>query len=166
MNILLILDQIRLLKYNRVSDTNFKTFLSQSCNNSIFFKPTSVVEILDIVSSLKSSNACCYDEISNNLLKKIILNVVIPLSHIFNLSLQSGIVPCPLKIAKVIPVYKKDDSSLLGNYRPISILSNFSKILERIVYNRLYSFLNYNELLITCQYGFRKFHSTDFNSPC
>ena len=66
-----------------------------------------------------------------------------------------------MKIAIVIPIKKKDDSTLLSNYRPVSILSSFSKILERIVYNRLSSLLVVHKLLNSSQYGFRKFHSTD-----
>ena len=67
-----------------------------------------------------------------------------------------------MKIAKVIPIFKKDDPSLFSNYRPISILPSLSKILEKIVYIRLYSFLTRNNLLTQIQYGFRKNYSTDY----
>ena len=70
--------------------------------------------------------------------------------------------PKSLKIAKVIPIYKKDDPSQITNYRPISLLPSISKVLEKIVYKRLYSFLNQNNLLIPNQYGFRKNNSTDY----
>jgi len=80
----------------------------------------------------------------------------------FNLSISSGVCPNSLKIAKVIPIYKKDDSALVSNYRPISLLPSISKILEKIVHKRLYNFLNSNNLLIPNQYGFRKSHSTDY----
>ena len=65
------------------------------------------------------------------------------LAHVFNKSLQTGIVPDKLKIAKVIglPLYKNDNPEQFKNYRPISILPCFSKIIERMMYNRLYSFL-------------------------
>ena len=66
-----------------------------------------------------------------------------------------------LKIAKVIPIHKKDDSSLVSNYRPVSILPSIYKVLERLTYNRLYDFLTKNELLYENQYGFGKFHSTE-----
>ena len=64
------------------------------------------------------------------------------LSHIFNLSLSTGKVISDFKIAKVIPLYKKGDASDINNYRPISLLSNISKILEKIMYHRVISFLN------------------------
>ena len=81
--------------------------------------------------------------------------------HIFNLSLTTGTFPEAFKIAKVVPIYKKDDSFQVSNYRPVSILSSLSKVLERLVYNRLYCFLTENGLLNQDQYGFRKYHSTD-----
>ena len=79
----------------------------------------------------------------------------------FNLSLSTGIVPDPLKLAKVIPVYKKNNKLLLENYRPISLLPTFSKILERIMYNRLYKYLSENNILIKEQCGFRPTFSTE-----
>jgi len=74
--------------------------------------------------------------------------------------LTTGIVPDDFKIAKVIPIYKKDNPEIFGNYRPVSVLPCLSKILERIVYNRAYDFLSKNEILFKKQYGFRTNHST------
>jgi len=65
-----------------------------------------------------------------------------PLSKVFNISLSVGEFPDKLKLAKVIPVYKTDNKLCVNNYRPISGLSVFSKILERLVYDRLFSFLD------------------------
>jgi hypothetical protein len=65
-------------------------------------------------------------------------------------------VPDKLKIAKVIPLFKKGDRCLLENYRPISLLSIFNKLLEKVVYKRVYNFLNKNEVLYKYQFGFRK----------
>ena len=67
-----------------------------------------------------------------------------------------------LKIAKVIPIHKKDDKTQINNYRPISLLPAISKILEMIVYKRLLSFLTINNIITLSQFGFRKNHSTDF----
>jgi len=80
--------------------------------------------------------------------------------QIFNLSLNEGIVPDELKIAKVVPIYKKGDKSEAINYRPISLLSVFDKLLERLMYNRLYSFLTKHNILYKYQFGFRKKYST------
>jgi hypothetical protein len=74
--------------------------------------------------------------------------------------LSTGVVPFQHKIAKVIPGFKAGDRSVMDNYRPISLLNAFSKVLERVVHNRLSAYLNINNLLSNSQYGFRKEHST------
>ena len=79
----------------------------------------------------------------------------------FDLSFENGIFPDSLKIAKVTPVYKSGDNSSLSNYRPISVLPCFSKMLERIMYRRLYSYLQENKILCSKQFGFQTGHSTD-----
>ena len=83
-----------------------------------------------------------------------------PLSHIFNLSFSSGVFPDALKIGKVLPIFKNDDSSLFSNYRPISILPCLSKVLEKLFYSRLFDFLIKFNVLNHHQYGFRQHHST------
>ena len=80
---------------------------------------------------------------------------------IFNDSLLLGISPQIMKIAKVTPFYKSGKKNLMTNYRPISVLLCFSKILERIMYNRLYSYLNDNNLSFQKQFCFREGHSTN-----
>ena len=81
--------------------------------------------------------------------------------HVFNLSIVKGIFPDDLKIARVTPVFKGGDEKDLENYRPISVLPCFSKILERIMYNRLYNHLIKNNILYSKQFGFQKGHSTE-----
>ena len=81
--------------------------------------------------------------------------------RIFNLSLSTGIFPDTLKVAKVSPIFKNGGKDLLTNYRPISVLPCFSKILERIMYDRLYSYLTENKILFKKQFGFTSGHSTD-----
>ena len=66
-----------------------------------------------------------------------------------------------MKVAKITPIFKGGDTSILGNYRPISVLPIFSKILERIMYNRVYSYLNTNSLFFQKQFGFQKNTSTE-----
>ena len=83
-----------------------------------------------------------------------------PLSILVNKSLQTGIVPDNCKLAKVIPIYKAKEKNLFSNYRSISLLSVFSKFLEKAVHKRLYSFLETNKILYNNQFGFRKNHST------
>ena len=76
------------------------------------------------------------------------------------MSFATGIYPDQLKIAKVIPVFKKGDKLLVSNYRPISLLSNVNKIFEKLVYSRLYSFLEMHDCIYELQFGFRAKHST------
>ena len=138
----------------------FEGYLSDPLSKSLFLKPITESEILEITKSLKKSNSCGFDGINSNIVKKIIYSIVKPLCYIFNLSISTGNVPDKLKIAKIVPVYKKNDSHLCKNYRPISILPCFSKILEKCMYKRLYSFLIANSILTDSQYGFRSNHST------
>jgi len=75
-------------------------------------------------------------------------------------SVQTGKYPSKLKHAKLIPTYKGDDETDPSNYRPISLLSVFNRIFEKIMYNRLKSYIEDNELLYKAQYGFRETFST------
>ena len=91
----------------------------------------------------------------------MIINEIAPvLSHIFNMSLLSGIVPSQLRIAKVYPIFKSGDNQMFSNCKPISILPSISKILEKIMYIRLLDFVTKNEILSPHQYGFRPNRST------
>ena len=114
--------------------TSYKNFLSvQNHSSSLYFRPTSVHEISNFVSILKSSKSCGSDDISPKVIKKCIQCIVDPLCDIFNKSLSQGIVPDKLKIAKVVPVFKKNDRKSIENYRPIALSPIFSKIIEKIV---------------------------------
>ena len=125
---------------------------SDSPSESLVFTPFSSEEVLKITSSLKSSTSSAVDGISSKLLKKII-DVLI---HIFNWSLSTGIVPSKLKTAKVNPVFKSGNKHKFTNYRPISILPSISKLLEKVVYNRIYDFITNHRILSPNQLGFRK----------
>ena len=92
-----------------------------------------------------------------HILKK---DISYPLSIIFNLSLSTGVHPDLLKIAKTIPTYKKGSKLITGNYRPISLLSNLNKILEKLMFNRVYKFLEDKKCIYNLQFGFRNKHST------
>ena len=101
-----------------------------------------------------------YDEIPMHILKLVINHVAHPLSNIINHSLVHGIFPDNLKTAKVCPLFKSGDKKVISNYRPISVLTSFSKIFETIVSNRLTSYLAKHNIINTSQFGFRKHHST------
>ena len=83
-----------------------------------------------------------------------------PLAELINCSMKSGIFPDKLKVAKVIPIFKTGDRSLVNNYRPISILNAFSKIFEKVILSRLLGFLNKQNFFYSQQFGFRQNHST------
>ena len=80
----------------------------------------------------------------------------------FNLSFSSGVFPFILKIAKVIPIHKKESRLFCSNHRLISLLSNFDKIIEKIMYSRIYKFLDKNNIIYLLQFGFRQHYSTSY----
>ena len=98
--------------------------------------------------------------VSSNFIKQTISVIVNPLFHVLKLSLNTGVVPSQFKIAKVIPIFKAGEKNSMDNYRPISLLSIFSKIMEKIVASRLQSYLDTNGILSKWQFGFRSGHST------
>ena len=118
-------------------------------------------EFEDAFKSLQRNKACGIDNVSSNIVIDVYDEIKQPLFQIFKHSFDTGVFPDSLKIAKVSPIFKSGDSSLLGNYRPISVLPVFSKILERIMYNRLYSYLNDKNLFYVKQFGFQKNTSTE-----
>ncbi|KAJ8019698.1 RNA-directed DNA polymerase from mobile element jockey [Holothuria leucospilota] len=123
------------------NDANaYRRYLSPASLFSIFLDPSSEDEIVKIISTLKSS-APGYDDISPKVVKCIPHLIRKPLCHIFNLSMPPGIVPPRMKVARVIPVFKSGDPLVISNYRPISILPCFSKILEKIIFTRMLKFL-------------------------
>ena len=111
--------------------------------------------------SLKTNKSPGADEINFNIIKHCFGELCGPLKYLFDSSLQSGVFPDLLKIAMVSPVFKTGDTADISNYRPISILPCFSKILERVMYNRLYKYLTDQKILHPQQFGFRKGHSTE-----
>jgi hypothetical protein len=123
-------------------------------------RPIVEMEIIKIVEKFNPNKSAGHDNIGNFIIKKVCKEIVEPLTMIFNLSISTGVVPEKLKMAKVIPIYKKDDSEVFSNYRPVSILPCFSKILERLVFNRSVDYINMHEILNNKQFGFRSNHST------
>lgn len=139
-----------------------ETFPEQlSLQSSFFLSPTSNEEILSVINSLKNNKAGGFDHISSTLVKRISPYIVNVLTYLFNLSLSSGEFPLCLKNAVVIPIFKRGDSSQPDCFRPISLLSVFSKILEKIVKKQLLGFLNKNSFLSHNQFGFRESLSTE-----
>ena len=141
------------------TDINPASYLKNRNLHSMFIEPTNGPEIKKIIMSLKES-AVGWDEISAKIIKQCTDYLLVPLTHVFNMSFNCGVFPTELKLAKVIPLYKGDSKYILSNYRPVSVLPVLSKILERLMYNRLISFINEHKLLYRLQFGFRSDHST------
>jgi exonuclease III len=124
-------------------------------------KTVSTKEIEKIIKSLKPKNSTGYDEISTKLIKISASFISSPLTHICNKSLSSGMFPDRMKYAVVKPLFKKGDKSKTSNYRPISILSSFSKILEKVMSNQLHEHLSKHKILASEQFGFRPDSTTN-----
>ena len=115
--------------------------------NSFFLSRIQPSEIIKIVSELQLNKSPGCDGIECSVLKKSIYLLLTPLCSIFNLSIDKGIFPSSLKLAKCVPIHKKGDKSVLSNYRPISILSVFSKLFEKLIHKRLLSYLCHNDII-------------------
>ena len=130
-------------------------------NKSMYFTPTDMVEIKDIIQNLPNKGSSGYDGISNKLIKSLLTKLTEPLVIVCNKSLQEGIFPDAMKHADVVPLHKSKSKLEKSNYRPISLLLTLSKILEKIVHTRTYSFLQSSDVLYAGQYGFREKHSCE-----
>ncbi len=122
---------------------------------------TSQVHVCDIIKSLKTKNSCDTDGISTKLLQKLAPEISWLLAHIFKLSLNSGVFPSKLKCSRTVPIFKAGRSDLCDNYRPISLLSTLSKVLEKMVCVQLVNHLDRNKILYEHQYGFQRNRSTE-----
>ena len=135
-------------------------YLGNGNINSMFLNPVSEDEIINIVKSFKPKHSNDNNDLSMYVISKVIKSIVRPLAHIFNVSFLSGLFPDDMKISKIIPLFKNGKKTEFNNYRPISILPQFSKIVEKLFSLRLDSFLAKSNILSDCQYGFRKDIST------
>ena len=144
-------------------DTPVQDYINQipRSNISLFLTPTSPGEIKRIICNLPNKKSAGFDKIHNILLKQISCAVVEPLSIIFNKSMNEGKFPQRMKLADTIPLYKAKEKYLVDNFRPISLLITLSKILEKLMHNRVYTYFNENNLLYRSQYGFRTRHSCE-----
>lgn len=113
------------------------------------------------LSATKFDKSPGHDNLNGKIIKSVIDALKPQLFHIFQCSLDSGVFPDSMKLAKVIPLHKKGNRAEFSNYRPISILPLFSKILERIVHNRIMNYLSKENLLFGSQYGFQVGRSTE-----
>ena len=142
------------------SGGSFTNYLSVQNETTFHFNEVTKHDIWAIISTIKPKQSRGTDGISNHLLKAIINEVCEPLTIIINKSLKEGIVPAEMKVAKVVPLFKKGKKTDISNYRPISLLNVISKVLERVVDNQVRTFLEENKLIYGHKYGFRKGRNT------
>lgn len=143
------------------SERHYSEYLRPSNHiNSFFFNPVTPDEIESEISLLPMGKSHGVYSCPTRILKIAKTVISTPLMEITNNSILQGTFPGKLKLAKVVPVYKSDDATDPNNYRPISLLSIFNRIFEKLVYKRLKSFLEVNDVFYESQYGFREKHST------
>ena len=119
-----------------------------------FFEPPTVNEIIACIGSLNANKAVGYDNIPAYFLK-VAAPIIAPyLCFLIDYAFLNGIFPDNCKIAKVIPIHKKGKKGNPSNFRPISILTCISKVIEKMIYKRVFSFLSKNNVLAPQQYGF------------
>ena len=144
----------------KYSHKHFSDYLSNESSSTIFLQPTDKEEIANIISSLNSNKTSGPNSIPYRVFFLLKNEISKQLADLFNLSFMTGVFPSVLKTAKVVPVFKKDSKLNYSNYRPISLLSNIEKILEKLMYKRLYAFLDHNNIIYDLQFGFRQQYST------
>lgn len=127
-------------------------------NNSQSFEFNFVSEslVISCIKKLKNKKSAGWDEIPAHVIKSLAPFIIKPLTHCINISLQTGSFPEKLKYAQIKPVFKKGDSMVLSNYRPVALLPVLSKVFEEVALMQLVPFLESNNLLNSNQFGFRK----------
>ena len=141
-------------------EVDFRSFLGPRNENNFRFDNITTDDVVRIVRDMKDCSSGC-DEIPMKVLRGVLVAVITPLTHICNISLKSGVMPDPLKISRITPIHKSNKRNEINNYRPISILSVISKIIEKIVCNQLTHFFNSCSIFNNYQYGFRVGRSTE-----
>ena len=146
---------------SKLPNTNISPtdYISVNVSHSMFLTPVSVSECLYVISNLKNKSYGI-NSIPVSIFKLIKSFIVHPLTTLINFSFQSGIFPDCLKVANIIPIFKKDDPTEMSNYRPIAILPLLSKIFEKVIYNRLLNFIRKNNIISMKQFGFQNKIST------
>ena len=116
--------------------------------------PLTEVELMNYIALLKNNSSPGHDGIQVNTIKQTHREIINPLLHIYNLILENGSVPTQFKTSIITPIHKSGSKTLISNYRPISLISNFAKLFEKCIKTRLIDFLRANHILLRNQYGF------------
>ena len=140
-----------------------KSYLPNDSEQKLEFSKVSQAEVVNIIQGFQSKSSFDREGISMKLMKYVALEISHPLSHIFSLSLEQGIFPSKLKTSRIVPIHKSGKADLCDNYRPISLLSSISKVLEKIVSIKLVNHLEFNKLISPRQFGFQRNKNTEQN---
>ena len=143
-------------------DIDFRQYLPNPTIPSLFLAPVSPGEILEVIMNMGKKTSQDVNDIPFPLLQFVVLELLKPLTHIFNLSIEKGIFPANLKTSKVVAIYKNSGSPLDVNYhRGIAIVNQVSKVFEKLICRRLLNFLYTNDFFDENQFGFLKDRSTN-----
>ena len=142
------------------TNVNFKDYIPSYPHNDFGFKSIDKNKLLEVINGLETKSTLDINGYSTLLVKRAANLILEPLTYIINLSLMTGVFPNSLKLSRVCPIYKQGDRKDTNNYRPISCLSSFSKIFEKVAYEQLSNFLTLHKILNVNQFGFQKGKST------
>ena len=146
--------------HNRVPPSDLNPVRNIERNDhTMHLRETDETEIRNVIQSLRDSSPG-WDDLSGRTLKSSLEPILPALTCVLNRCLQEGVFPAELKVSKVVPVFKSGQKTIINNYRPISLLPYFSKILEKLIHKRMMSFIEKYDLLYKHQYGFRPNHNT------
>ena len=135
-------------------------FRGVPCENNIEKISTNIDEVTKLCNEININKASCIEHFSSHILPDAFLAVPNKVVDLFNCSFNTAEIPTMWKIAKVTPLKKAGNSNDVSNLRPVSLLPITSKLIEKIVHNRVYEFLENNNILDNRQGGFRPKHST------
>ena len=141
------------------SNNKFEKYLSTPHNHKFSFEEVSEAEIENYINNMESKKSSSFDKLSNAMVKKLVRGLIKPITILINKSLEESFVPANYKIARVLPLYKSGDKCCFNNYRPISLLSVLSKLLEKAAYRQMYEYFEAH-FMTPNQFGFRRGHET------
>ena len=141
--------------FSNKSFKSFSTYLNKQVSSSIYLNIPNFTEIFNVIYSLKNNKAVCYDDIPAFFLR-IASSVIIPYLQVFiEFCFTEGAFPENCTIVRIVSIFKKGERDKPTNYRPISILTCFSKFFEGLLYKRIINFLNKHNVIVNSQYGFQ-----------
>lgn len=158
---MVIIVQLQYITKNiKLSSPNLANVGEKKITNSFFVKPYEVNEVWQLIMSLTNKNSSGWGEIPSKTIKAVVDLIAIPLTHAINISVETGTFPEKLKCAVIKSIYKNGNKNEITNYRPIALLSSFSKMYEKVMFLRLSKFLSKFKVKSEEQTGFQKNKNT------